>query len=182
MTHGLGWVCGLTEAIGAALASKLGLQRVHDVSHFVVRHEPSEAASIFNEAEASCPGQLRTGIRRKGSGMRARGVFMSFGIAIGCGLAVQNAAFSQGTDQQMACTPDVWRLCGAQIPDAERIVACLRRNTSQLSGPCRAVFEQTARREDQPTSYQRDYRPRSYDRDYRRPYDRGYGLRPYDDD
>jgi hypothetical protein len=25
----------------------------------------------------------------------------------------------------MACTPDVWRLCGAQIPDVDRIVACL---------------------------------------------------------
>jgi len=33
----------------------------------------------------------------------------------------------------MACTPDVWRLCGAQVPDVDRIVACLRRNTSQLT-------------------------------------------------
>jgi hypothetical protein len=43
--------------------------------------------------------------------------------------------------QQMACTPDVFRLCGAEIPDTNRIVACLRLNTPQLSGPCRAVFE-----------------------------------------
>ena len=41
----------------------------------------------------------------------------------------------------MACTPDVFRLCGAQIPDENRIVACLQANTPQLSGPCRAVFE-----------------------------------------
>jgi hypothetical protein len=46
-------------------------------------------------------------------------------------------------EQQMACTPDVWRLCGAQVPDADRIVACLRRNTPQLSARCRAVFEQS---------------------------------------
>ncbi len=44
-------------------------------------------------------------------------------------------------EQQMACTPDVWRLCSDQIPDVNRIVACLRQNTPQLSSGCRAVFE-----------------------------------------
>jgi hypothetical protein len=44
-------------------------------------------------------------------------------------------------EQQMACTPDVFRLCGAAIPDENRIVACLQANTPQLSAPCRAVFE-----------------------------------------
>jgi hypothetical protein len=54
------------------------------------------------------------------------------------------AAFAdeyRGTmEQQMACTPDVWRLCSDQIPDVNRIVACLQRNTPNLSGGCRAVF------------------------------------------
>jgi hypothetical protein len=92
-------------------------------------------------------------------------------------------AFSQeyrGTrEQQMACTPDVWRLCGAQVPDAERIVACLRRNTSQLSGPCRAAFEQSndapGRGED------RNYGQRRYDRNQGR-YDRNYVPRRYEYD
>jgi hypothetical protein len=44
-------------------------------------------------------------------------------------------------EQQMACTPDVWRLCAAQVPDVNSIVACLRANTPQLSNGCRAVFE-----------------------------------------
>ena len=52
--------------------------------------------------------------------MRVHRVFVSFAISIGCGIASQNVAFSQeyrGTaEQQMACTPDVWRLCGAQSP------------------------------------------------------------------
>jgi len=60
-------------------------------------------------------------------------------------LLVQGIAIAQdnrGTmEQQMACTPDVFRLCGAQIPDADRIVTCLRSNTPLLSEPCRAVFE-----------------------------------------
>ena len=116
--------------------------------------------------------------------MRAHRTFLGFAIVMGCGITVQSTAFSQeyrGTwEQQMACTPDVWRLCGAQVPDVDRIVACLRRNTPQLSGQCRAVFEQSdnapRRGED------RDYGQRRYDRDYEpRPY-REYGPRRYDDD
>ena len=53
-----------------------------------------------------------------------------------------SAQESQGTEaQRMACTPDVFRLCGAQIPDHDRIVSCLRQNITLLSRPCRAVFE-----------------------------------------
>ena len=64
------------------------------------------------------------------------------------GIAVQNPARSEeyrGTlEQQMACTPDVWRLCFDQIPDVTRITACLQQNTPQLSNGCRAVFESNA--------------------------------------
>jgi hypothetical protein len=74
-------------------------------------------------------------------------IVLNLVIAVAGTIAVQNAALAQhsGTlEQQMACTPDVFRLCGAQIPDENRIVACLRQNTVQLSGPCRAVFESNA--------------------------------------
>jgi hypothetical protein len=122
---------------------------------------------------------------KKGWNMRAHRVFLSFAIAIGCGITLQSTAFSQeyrGTwEQQMACTPDVWRLCGAHVPDADRIVACLRRNTPQLSERCRAVFEQSdnaPRRGDD-----RDYGQRRYDRDYGpKRYDWDYGPRHYDDE
>ncbi len=52
------------------------------------------------------------------------------------------AAFAQeGTkEQQEACTPDVYRLCQAHIPDRDRIVACLRANRHKLSPACRKVF------------------------------------------
>jgi hypothetical protein len=69
---------------------------------------------------------------------------MFLSSALGC-LFLINAASAQenrGTmEQQMACTPDVWRLCGAEVPDVGRITACLRGNTARLSPPCRAVFE-----------------------------------------
>lgn len=46
--------------------------------------------------------------------------------------------------EQLACTPDVFRLCGSEIPDATRIVVCLRQNIQRLGEPCRAVFEANA--------------------------------------
>ena len=68
----------------------------------------------------------------------------TFLAALTTGIAVQSAARAdenRGTmEQQMACTPDVWRLCSDQIPDVDRIVACLRQNTPNLSNECRAVF------------------------------------------
>jgi hypothetical protein len=77
-----------------------------------------------------------------------------FVAALALGIVAPGAAASaeeyRGTmDEQMACTPDVWRLCSDQIPDVNRIVACLRQNTPQLSDGCRAVFD-TSNRVDQP--------------------------------
>src|ERR1700760_1530632 len=78
--------------------------------------------------------------------MRKHGIVGMFAL-IGATAAVMGgtSALAQehrGTlEQQMACTPDVFRLCGSAIPDENRIVACLQANTLQLSGPCRAVFE-----------------------------------------
>ena len=76
--------------------------------------------------------------------MRTKLIVLSLVLPLGSTL-IQNAASAEpykGTwEQQMACTPDVWRLCGSAIPDVDRIVACLRQNTPNLSDGCRAVFE-----------------------------------------
>ena len=80
--------------------------------------------------------------------MPTQRMVLSLAIAIGGvagALAPASSQENRGTwEQQMACTPDVWRLCGDQIPDVSRIVACLRQNTPQLSSNCRAVFESSA--------------------------------------
>jgi hypothetical protein len=80
--------------------------------------------------------------------MRMHQILLSLAMATACGIICETPVLSQeyrGTlEQQMACTPDVFRLCGEQIPDVNRIVACLRQNTPQLSGPCRAVFDSSA--------------------------------------
>jgi hypothetical protein len=80
--------------------------------------------------------------------MRAPRFVVIPAMSLACGIAMQQAAQSQeyrGTfEQQLACTGDVLSLCGDQIPDTNRIVACLRQNTPQLSDGCRAVFESNA--------------------------------------
>ena len=63
---------------------------------------------------------------------------IALGVALSIGGMVAASAVSaeeyRGTmEQQMACTPDVWRLCSDQIPDVNRIVACLQQNSPQLS-------------------------------------------------
>ena len=51
------------------------------------------------------------------------------------------AAFAQGTmQQQNACRPDVFRLCGSYIPNVGEIVGCLRGNEARLSEPCHEVM------------------------------------------
>jgi hypothetical protein len=86
--------------------------------------------------------------------MRMQRIVLSLAFAIGGGIGAVAPALSQehrGTwEQQMACTPDVWRLCSNHVPDVTRIVTCLRQNTPQLSNNCRAVFESQASTQQQP--------------------------------
>jgi hypothetical protein len=84
----------------------------------------------------------------KQTDMRMKSIVL-FLAALAGGIAIQSDVHAEeyrGTmDQQMACTPDVWRLCSDQIPDVNRIVACLRANTPSLSDGCRAVFDTSNR-------------------------------------
>jgi hypothetical protein len=95
--------------------------------------------------------------------MQAHRIILGLTISIAGFLAPQSPALTEeyrGTfAQQLACTPDVWRLCGEQVPDVNRIVACLRQNTPQLSGACRAVFESNASVPQQATPGRRDDQP-----------------------
>ena len=51
------------------------------------------------------------------------------------------AALGQGTlEQRIACTPDVFRLCKAEIPNVSKIVSCMDRQKENLSPACKAVF------------------------------------------
>ncbi|WP_244486324.1 MULTISPECIES: hypothetical protein [Bradyrhizobium] len=68
-------------------------------------------------------------------------------------------------DQQQACTPDAFRLCGPEIPDVDRITACMIRNKAQLSPACRVFFRggpeprEASEREDRRPAKRKVHRP-----------------------
>ena len=43
-------------------------------------------------------------------------------------------------EQQQACQPDAFRLCGPEIPDVDRVTACMVAKKAQLSPQCRVFF------------------------------------------
>jgi hypothetical protein len=53
-------------------------------------------------------------------------------------------AYQGNQDEQVACTPDVLRLCTQFIPDEAKIVACLNRHSHKLSSGCAAVMNSDA--------------------------------------
>lgn len=68
-------------------------------------------------------------------------------LVSGAAVLAQDNTEQQGTAaQRIACTPDVFRLCAQEIPNADRIVACLKQEMAYLSPACRAVFAWTPAR------------------------------------
>jgi hypothetical protein len=51
-----------------------------------------------------------------------------------------SAGYGYTPEQQQACSGDAFRLCSSDIPDVDRITACMIRNKSQLSPGCRVFF------------------------------------------
>lgn len=51
-----------------------------------------------------------------------------------------SASYAYTAEQQQACTDDALRLCSSEVPDVDRITACMARHKPELSPPCRAQF------------------------------------------
>ena len=74
----------------------------------------------------------------------------------GCKLLVVTAiAFAMLTtasqaytpEQEQMCTGDAMRLCSSEIPDVDRVTACMIRQRAMLSDGCKAVFRRSRRRQ-----------------------------------
>ena len=61
-------------------------------------------------------------------------------LAIILALSAGTIALAETAEEQQACTNDAFRLCSAEIPDVDRVTACMVRNQSQLSPGCRVFF------------------------------------------
>jgi hypothetical protein len=58
-------------------------------------------------------------------------------LALGM-LTTAASAYTQ--EQQQLCTGDAMRLCSSEIPDVDRVTACMTAKRSQLSDGCKSVF------------------------------------------
>lgn len=68
---------------------------------------------------------------------------LQLGLLLATTLSVSiwsTAGHAYTPEQQQACTGDAFRLCSSDIPDVDRVTACMIRNKSLLSPPCRAHF------------------------------------------
>jgi hypothetical protein len=62
-------------------------------------------------------------------------------LATGLSFSILPAAgWAYTQEEQQACSNDAFRLCSAEIPDVDRVTACMIRNKSQLSPECRVYF------------------------------------------
>lgn len=50
------------------------------------------------------------------------------------------AALAHTAEQEQMCAGDAMRLCSSEIPDVDRITACMHRQRAALSDGCKAVF------------------------------------------
>ena len=73
------------------------------------------------------------------SGSIIRGGKLLVASAMTLGL-LTTASLAYTPEQQQLCTGDAMRLCGQDIPDVDRVTACMIRNQAQLSDGCKAVF------------------------------------------
>jgi hypothetical protein len=72
-----------------------------------------------------------------GTAMAVAGILLSTLIG---SFSSANAQYRGTPEMQQACTPDVMRLCNNDVPDVDKIVACMKRNRPNLSPACGAVF------------------------------------------
>jgi hypothetical protein len=61
-------------------------------------------------------------------------------IAAGLVLAMVSTAHAYTAEQQQLCTDDAFRLCSSEIPDVDRVTACMVKHKTELSPACKSVF------------------------------------------
>jgi hypothetical protein len=105
---------------------------------------PVLSSRVFNQGDAMMLTRLAHKAFSREVGTGSRNAPRASTISLFLTLLATGSAFAQqGTpEQRRACTPDVYRLCAGEIPNARAITVCLRRQKASLSPACAAVFEQ----------------------------------------
>ena len=65
-----------------------------------------------------------------------------FTVSLTALLAVSGAHAASQDEQEKACRGDAMHFCSAEIPNKDKITACMKQHVSELSPPCRAMFKE----------------------------------------
>jgi hypothetical protein len=65
---------------------------------------------------------------------------LAFTAALSFSSMLPTASEAYTPEQQQACSGDAFRLCSSEIPDVDRVTACMVAKKAQLSPGCRAFF------------------------------------------
>ncbi len=65
---------------------------------------------------------------------------LSMALAALSAAALPSASHAYTPEEQAACQPDAFRLCGSEIPDIDRVKACMLARRAQLSPECKRFF------------------------------------------
>ncbi|CAD6556074.1 hypothetical protein [Paraburkholderia metrosideri] len=66
--------------------------------------------------------------------------------------AASPASAASEDEQAKACRGDAMHFCAADIPNREKITACMKQHLDELSAPCRAMFKGGKKNGDQGAS------------------------------
>jgi hypothetical protein len=77
-------------------------------------------------------------------------------LALGM-LTSVSQAYTQ--EQEQMCAGDAMRLCGSEIPDVDRVTACMIQKRASLSDGCKAVFRHEPAAPATPVSYAPSAKP-----------------------
>ena len=64
-----------------------------------------------------------------------------FAIAVAAAALAAPSGPAFASDAQQMCTGDAMRLCGHEIPNVQRITACMHKQRANVSPGCRAVMD-----------------------------------------
>lgn len=73
-----------------------------------------------------------------GSTIRGGKLLLATTLTLGM---LTTASYAYTQQEEEMCAGDAMRLCSADIPNVDRITACMTRQYDQLSEGCKAVFE-----------------------------------------
>jgi hypothetical protein len=71
--------------------------------------------------------------------LRQAGLVLAFATSFSALASTSSFAFS--AEAQQMCTGDAFRLCSSEIPNIDRITACMFKHKAELSSGCRTVMD-----------------------------------------